>query len=158
MSVAPSPGPSLDAPAAFEEPTSLDDHPGLQRPHIRFFPVQLHPITDEDAPVMGWGAGPAHRAHLRAIGRSHRKHRSQPARRWRANWDAIAVCESSGRWHYNGTSGFDGGLQFLPSTWTSMMRASGYRFGSYAYQATRVQQIMAAEYLIGPMGANPWRQ
>jgi hypothetical protein len=28
----------------------------------------------------------------------------------------------------------------------------------YAYQATRLQQIVAAEYLIGPMGSNPWHQ
>jgi resuscitation-promoting factor RpfA len=68
------------------------------------------------------------------------------------------MCESSGRWHYNGSSGYDGGLQFLPSTWTSVMRASRYGFSRYAWQATRVQQIVAAEYLIGPMGANPWRQ
>lgn len=38
------------------------------------------------------------------------------------------------------------------------MRASGYRFASYAWQATRVQQIAAAQYLIGPMGADPWTQ
>jgi hypothetical protein len=68
------------------------------------------------------------------------------------------MCESSGRWHYNGPSGYDGGLQFLPSTWTLVMRASGYRFGRYAWQATRLHQVMAAEYLIGPMGANPWGQ
>lgn len=74
------------------------------------------------------------------------------------NWDAIAQCESGGRWHYNGSSGYDGGLQFLPSTWTAVMRASGYRFASYAWQATRVQQIAAAQYLIGPMGADPWTQ
>jgi hypothetical protein len=28
----------------------------------------------------------------------------------------------------------------------------------YAWQATRARQIAAAEYLIGPMRANPWRQ
>jgi resuscitation-promoting factor RpfA len=76
----------------------------------------------------------------------------------RVNWDAIARCESSGRWHYNGPSGYDGGLQFLPSTWRSVVRASGFRFPRYAYQATRSQQITAAQYLIGPMRANPWRQ
>jgi hypothetical protein len=79
--------------------------------------------------------------------------------RWRANWDAIAQCESSGRWHYNGSSGFDGGLQFLPSTWTSVMRRMRPWWRTrYAYQATRLQQILAAEYLIGPMGASPWHQ
>jgi transglycosylase-like protein len=86
-----------------------------------------------------------------------KKKRRAPVRR-RADWDAIARCESGGRWHYNGPSGFDGGLQFLPSTWTRVMRVSGYRFARYAYRATRVQQIAAAEYLLGPMGANPWRQ
>lgn len=77
----------------------------------------------------------------------------------RPNWDAIAQCESGGRWHYNGPSGFDGGLQFLPSTWTAVMkRMRPWWRTRYAWQATRKQQIAAAEYLIGPMRANPWTQ
>ena len=31
-------------------------------------------------------------------------------------WDRIAECESGRTWSYNGGSGYDGGLQFLPAT------------------------------------------
>jgi hypothetical protein len=103
-----------------------------------------------------WGPGEPQSIRLTPLNPPRRARK--PKRRPLANWDAIAQCESGGRWHYNGPSGFDGGLQFLPSTWTSVMRASGYRFSRYAWQATRKQQIAAAEYLIGPMRANPWRQ
>lgn len=81
-----------------------------------------------------------------------------PRHRGPVDWIAIADCESGGRWNYNGSSGYDGGLQFLPSTWTAVMRRSGYGFGAYAWQATASEQIAAAEFLIGPMHANPWRQ
>jgi hypothetical protein len=85
--------------------------------------------------------------------------KKRPPAKPRPNWDAIARCESGGRWHYNGPSGFDGGLQFLPSTWTAVMkRMHPWWRTRYAWQATRARQIAAAEYLIGPMGANPWRQ
>ncbi len=58
-----------------------------------------------------------------------------------ACWDRVAACESGGRWNYNGGSGFDGGLQFLPSTWRAM---GGTRYAPYAHQATRLQQIAVA--------------
>jgi len=55
-------------------------------------------------------------------------------------WDLIAACESSGRWSLNvGT--YDGGLQFLPSTWRSW---GGTDFAPYAWQATRAEQITVA--------------
>lgn len=56
-------------------------------------------------------------------------------------WDRLASCESGGNWAYNGPSGFDGGLQFLPSTWRA---AGGTRYTPFAYQATREQQIAIA--------------
>ena len=60
------------------------------------------------------------------------------------NWDAIAECESGQNWSYNGPSGYDGGLQFLPSTWIS---AGGGQYAPYAYMATREQQIAVASTL-----------
>jgi hypothetical protein len=55
-------------------------------------------------------------------------------------WDLIAACESSGRWSLNvGT--YDGGFQFLPSTWRSW---GGTDFAPYAWQATRAEQITVA--------------
>lgn len=55
-------------------------------------------------------------------------------------WDRIAECESGQRWSLNeGT--YDGGLQFLPSTWRGW---GGTDFAPYAHQATRAEQITVA--------------
>ena len=43
-----------------------------------------------------------------------------------ADWAAVAMCESSGRWHIDDY--FDGGLQFLPSTWWGF---GGGQYGHY---------------------------
>jgi hypothetical protein len=55
-------------------------------------------------------------------------------------WDRIAECESSGNWSKN-TGSFDGGLQFLPSTWQGW---GGTDFAPYAHLATRAEQITVA--------------
>jgi len=64
-------------------------------------------------------------------------------------WDRIAACESSGRWNLN-TGAFDGGLQFLPSTWRSW---GGADFAPFAWQATRAEQITVANR---SGKTNPW--
>lgn len=68
-------------------------------------------------------------------------------------WDRLAECESGGNWAYNGSSGYDGGLQFLPSTWAAVA-PSGYP--AYAWQASREQQIAAAEILLTTSGWGAW--
>jgi hypothetical protein len=77
-----------------------------------------------------------------------------PDNSWRANtvWDRLADCESGGDWSYNGSSGFDGGVQFHPGTW------SAYRHDepAYAYQATREQQIAVAERVLAAQGWSAW--
>ncbi len=50
----------------------------------------------------------------------------------RADWDAIAMCESGGNWHIDST--YDGGLQFHPDTWLGY---GGGQYARYAWQATR---------------------
>lgn len=64
-------------------------------------------------------------------------------------WDRLATCESGGDWSYNGPSGYDGGLQFHPGTWTS---SGGGQFAPFAWQATREQQITIAERLLAASG------
>lgn len=60
-------------------------------------------------------------------------------------WDALAECESGGNWAYNGPSGFDGGLQFLPSTWDSArLYVSGANY-AYAWQAPAHVQVRVAQ-------------
>lgn len=58
----------------------------------------------------------------------------------------LAQCES-GDPTYNGSSGFDGAFQFLPSTWNSM--GTGYAF---AYEAPFAVQLDAAKRLIARSG------
>lgn len=70
-----------------------------------------------------------------------------------STWDRLAQCESSGRWNYNGASGYDGGLQFLPRTWTAF---GGGDFAQYAYQASRAEQIVVAERVLAVQGWNAW--
>lgn len=67
-------------------------------------------------------------------------------------WDRLAQCESNGRWNLNvGT--FDGGLQFLPSTW---LAAGGGKYAPYAWQATREQQIAIAESWLAKTSWAQW--
>jgi hypothetical protein len=66
-------------------------------------------------------------------------------------WDRLAQCESSGNWHINAYH--DGGLQFLPSTWTAY---GGEKYAPYAYQATREQQIEIAQRLQAAKGWGQW--
>jgi hypothetical protein len=69
----------------------------------------------------------------------------------RTVWDDLARCESGEQWDYNGPSGYDGGLQFAPSTWRAMDPPT-----AYAWQATREQQITVAERLLDVQGWGAW--
>ena len=79
--------------------------------------------------------------------------RAQTTNSQRSVWDRLAECESGQRWDYNGGSGYDGGLQFLPATW----RAYGGRdFAEFAYQASREAQITVAERVLDDVGWGAW--
>ncbi|MGH2819312.1 MAG: transglycosylase family protein, partial [Actinomycetota bacterium] len=69
-----------------------------------------------------------------------------------ADWEAVSMCESSGRWFVN-TGLFDGGLQFLPSTWIGF---GGGELARYAHQATKKQQIAIAERVLAVQGPKAW--
>lgn len=62
-----------------------------------------------------------------------------------AEWDRLAMCESSGRWDINTGNGYYGGLQFAKSSWDWV---GGERYAAYPHQATREQQIAIAERLL----------
>lgn len=68
-------------------------------------------------------------------------------------WDRLAQCESGQNWSYNGSSGYDGGLQFLPSTWRAY---GGGEYASYAWQASRAEQIDIAERVRDDVGWGAW--
>jgi hypothetical protein len=77
-------------------------------------------------------------------------------------WVAIADCESgdgdgrppySATWGYDGPSGFDGGVQFDPGTW------SAYRRGdepAHAYEASPATQVAVAERVLAAQGWGAW--
>ncbi|GAB2932542.1 resuscitation-promoting factor protein RpfA [Rhodococcus aerolatus] len=66
------------------------------------------------------------------------------------NWDAVAQCESGGNWGIDTGNGFQGGLQFTPSTW-----AANGGTGSAA-NASREQQIAVAENVLATQGPGAW--
>ena len=62
-----------------------------------------------------------------------------------AEWDRVASCESSGNWAINTGNGYQGGLQFAPSTWSGH---GGGEFAPAANLATREEQIAVAERVL----------
>lgn len=66
------------------------------------------------------------------------------------NWDAIAACESGNNWGTNTGNGFYGGLQFLPSTWSSHGGADMPQNNS------REEQIRVAENVLTTQGLGAW--
>jgi len=70
-----------------------------------------------------------------------------------STWDRVAQCESGGNWAINTGNGFQGGLQFTPSTWTGF---GGGQFASSANYATRGQQIVVAERVLAQQGWGAW--
>ena len=70
-----------------------------------------------------------------------------------STWDRVAQCESGGRWDINTGNGFQGGLQFTPSTWRAF---GGTAFAPAANQATRAEQIVVAEKVLAQQGWGAW--
>ena len=76
-----------------------------------------------------------------------------PARDDGSVWYDLARCESGLRWDYNGSSGFDGGLQFHPDTWRRN-KPAGYP--EYAWQASAQQQIEVGKVIQRRSGWGAW--
>src|SRR3546814_3065870 len=53
-----------------------------------------------------------------------------------SDWDRLAQCEAGGNWGINTGNGYQGGLQFSPSTWNAH---GGGGYAASANQATREQ-------------------
>ena len=69
------------------------------------------------------------------------------------NWDALAQCESGGRWNVSTGNGYYGGVQFDQSTWE---RQGGLRYAPRADLATREEQIAIAEVTRARQGWGAW--
>jgi resuscitation-promoting factor RpfA len=68
-------------------------------------------------------------------------------------WDRVAHCESGNNWSINTGNGYQGGLQFSPSTWRS---SGGADFAPAANMASRDQQIAVAERVLSRQGRGAW--
>ena len=69
------------------------------------------------------------------------------------DWDAVAQCESGGRWSINTGNGYYGGLQFSPSTWIAF---GGAAYAPRADLAAKAQQIAVAEKVLAVQGPGAW--
>ncbi|MGB3696726.1 MAG: transglycosylase family protein [Gordonia sp. (in: high G+C Gram-positive bacteria)] len=70
-----------------------------------------------------------------------------------AEWNQVAQCESGGNWQINTGNGYQGGLQFSPSTWAGH---GGTQYAPSADQATREQQIAIGERVLATQGKGAW--
>ena len=70
-----------------------------------------------------------------------------------SDWDRLSQCESGGNWAINTGNGYQGGLQFSPSTWSGH---GGGEFAPTAEQATREEQIVVAERVLASQGKGAW--
>jgi len=70
-----------------------------------------------------------------------------------SEWDTVAACESSGNWAINTGNGYQGGLQFAPSTWLGY---GGGQYASSAHMASRDEQIAIAEKVLAGQGKGAW--
>lgn len=103
-----------------------------------------------------------HRAHLRAVraaaARQAAAEAAARAAQARAEatgdtvWDRLAACESSGNWA-DTEGAYEGGVQFLNSTW---LRNGGGRYATHAYDATRAEQITIAKATACAEGVDSW--
>ena len=79
---------------------------------------------------------------------------AQPVRPASVDWDAIAQCESLGRWDLNTGNGFWGGLQFTPNTWFAY--GGGPFDGSGPFPYSRSAQIGVAKRVLAGQGLSAW--
>jgi hypothetical protein len=89
------------------------------------------------------------------------RHREAAARRSstaatsrRADWYAIARCESGGRWHINNGNGYWGGLQFAHTTWFA--NGGGRWSGKGWFPFSPTQQIAVGKRVLARQGPRAW--
>lgn len=68
-------------------------------------------------------------------------------------WGVLSECESNRRWAYNGTSNYDGGIQFHPGTWSSFKMD---RYPRFAWQASPRMQVLVGKRVLASQGWGAW--
>ncbi len=66
------------------------------------------------------------------------------------DWSGVAECESSGNWSANTGNGYQGVLQFSPSTWAA------YGGTGNAANASQAEQVRVAENVLEGQGVGAW--
>ncbi len=66
------------------------------------------------------------------------------------NWDAVAACESGGKWNTATGNGYYGGLQFTMGTWHSNGGSGS------PHQASKDEQIRVANNVLKSQGIGAW--
>jgi murein DD-endopeptidase MepM/ murein hydrolase activator NlpD len=159
---APTPGALLLSAADISTAASLDadevddvlaDQPAALSGGSPLTAAPAAPETPAAGPPVSGLSRPEDAAGLLAVLRRQAEDAAAAASPAEGIWDVLSLCEAGGRWTYNGSSGFDGGLQFHPATW-SAYRLPGY--AEFAWQATRVQQIAVGRRVLAEQGWQAW--
>ena len=103
--------------------------------------ANAHTVTRKQCRQVALKRAHGHYPRFRYITRACYRHTARHALMHR--WRGVARCESGLRWRYNGASGFDGGLQFHPRTWSAFRR--GVTRKRFAWQASPHVQRLVAE-------------
>lgn len=108
------------------------------------------------APVLRWRVTPVDMRVVKAL-RAPRPALVAPTRlpdaTGRVDWDALAQCESTGNWAINTGNGYHGGLQMTHGNWQNH-KPDGAPV--YAHQASKQEQIYAAEGILREQGRRAW--
>lgn len=75
-----------------------------------------------------------------------------PARRWSADWNSIAQCETGGNWQMSGPI-YSGGLGFANTTWSGY---GGSQYAANAGSASKYEQMLVAENVYAKHGLSGW--
>lgn len=122
----------------------------------RFITTPIGYAPPKPAPVLTWRVTPVDMRVVKAL-RAPRPAPVAPTRlpdaTGRVNWDALAGCESGGDWAINTGNGYYGGIQMTHGNWKNHKPDGA---PAYAHQASKQQQIYAAEGILSEQGRGAW--
>lgn len=155
----PVPAPPLPAPPAVSVVDVVAANPTITNPDL-IFPGQVINIPGRDPHTVVTGetlnliiGGQPAPGGLLPMNPNPVRPASAPVAASGVDWDAVAKCESGGNWGINTGNSYEGGVQFLNSTWRSVKTADD---PPHAYQASREAQIAAADRLLARSGIGQW--
>ena len=140
------------APGTREVTTRITTVNGVESAREKINEVEVAPATAAKI-ARGTKTAPAPSAPAASASAAAAPAASAPAVGGGSVWDTLAQCESGGNWAINTGNGYQGGLQFSPSTWAAY---GGTQFAPTANLASREQQIAIAEKTQASQGWGAW--